>query len=160
VYSNESRDRIGTADAHGYLYDHGELTRMDAPGAVHTFLFDINDHGQILGVGTDAANAAGFGFIRDRRGGYTRLPDAPGALTTLPLGFNNRGQVVGIYVDGEGAEHGYLLDRGRFTTIDVPGAAVTDAFGINDHGQIVGAFSDSPPPAAPDAMAASPGAMP
>jgi uncharacterized membrane protein len=160
VYSNESRDRVGTADAHGYLYDHGELTRIDAPGAVHTFLFDINDRGQILGVGTDAENAAGFGFIRDRRGGYTQLPDAPGALTTLPLGFNNRGQIVGIYVDGDGAEHAYLLDRGRFTTIDVPGAATTDAFGINDHGQIVGAFSDSPPPSAPDAMAAIPATMP
>jgi uncharacterized membrane protein len=151
-YSNESRDRIGTADAHGFLFDDGELTRIDAPGSALTFLFDINDRGQILGVGANADNTAGFGFIRDRRGAYTRLPDVPGSVTTIPLGLSNRGQVVGFYLDGGGAQHGYLLDRGQFTTIDVPGAAATDAFGINDRGQIVGAFSNTPPPSAPSPM--------
>jgi uncharacterized membrane protein len=152
VYSNESRDRVGTADAHGFLYDHGQLTRIDAPGAALTFLFDINDRGEILGVGTNAENRAGFGFVRDSRGNYTRLPDVPGALTTLPSGFNNRGQVVGFYVDGNGAQHGYLLEQGRFTTIDVPGAVATDAFGINDRGQIVGAFGTAPAPGAQGTM--------
>jgi uncharacterized membrane protein len=152
VYSNESRDRVGTADAHGFLLDDGELTRIDAPDAALTFLFDINDRGQILGVGTNADNTTGFGFIRDRRGAYTRLPDVPGAETTFPLGLNNRGQVVGFYLDGDGTQHGYLLDRGRFTTIDVPGATATDAFGINDRGQIVGAFSTTPPPPASSSM--------
>ena len=156
VYSNESRDRVGSADAHGFLFDHGELTRIDAPGAALTFLFDINDRGQVLGVGTDADNTTGFGFVRDSRGNYTRLPDVPGALTTIPLGFNNRGQIVGLYVDGDGAQHGYLLEQGRFTTIDVPGAVATDAFGINDRGQIVGAFSNVPVPPATSAMVPNP----
>jgi uncharacterized membrane protein len=156
VYSNESRDRVGTADAHGFLLDDGELTRIDAPDAALTFLFDINDRGQILGVGTNADNTTGFGFIRDRRGAYTRLPDVPGAETTFPLGLNNRAQVVGFYLDGDGTQHGYLLDRGRFTTIDVPGATATDAFGINDRGQIVGAFSTTPPPPASSSMDTGP----
>jgi uncharacterized membrane protein len=160
MYSNESRDRVGTADAHGFLLDDGELERIDAPGAALTFLFDINDRGQILGVGTNADNTAGFGFIRDRGGAYKRLPDVPGALTTIPLGLNNRGQVVGVYLDGDGTQHGYLLDRGQSTTIDVPGAAATDAFGINDRGQIVGAFSNIPPPSALSPMDAGPAAMP
>jgi uncharacterized membrane protein len=160
VYSNQSRDRVGTADAHGFLLDDGELERIDAPGAALTFLFDINDRGQILGVGANADNTAGFGFIRDRGGAYTRLPDVPGALTTIPLGLNNRGQVVGVYLGGDGTQHGYLLDRGQFTTIDVPGAAATDAFGINDRGQIVGAFSNTPPPSALSPMDAGPAAMP
>ena len=155
VYSNESRDRIGTADAHGVLLDRGELVRIDAPGAARTFLFDINDRGEILGVGTNADNTAGFGFVRDRRGRYTRLPDAPGAVLTLPQGFNNRGQIVGLYFDGDGDQHGYLWDRGRFRTIDVPGAAATDAFGINDHGQIVGSYSTAPVPTAPSATTAA-----
>ena len=159
-YSNESRDRVGTADAHGFLWDDGELIRIDAPGAALTFLFDINDRGQILGFGANADNTAGFGFIRDRQGAYTRLPDVPGALTTIPFGLNDRGQVVGFYLDGNGTQHGYLLDRGRFTTIDVPGAAYTDAFGINDHGQIVGAFSTTPPPSTLSPMEAGPPATP
>jgi uncharacterized membrane protein len=160
VYSNESRDRIGTADAHGFLLDDGELTRIDAPGAALTFLFDINDRGQILGVGANADNTAGFGFIRDRQGAYTHLPDVRGARTTIPLGLNDRGEVVGSYLDGNGTEHGYLLDRGQFTTIDVPGATYTDAFGINDHGQIVGAFSTTPPPSVSSPMNAGPVATP
>jgi uncharacterized membrane protein len=45
--------------------------------------------------------------------------------------------VVGGYTGPDGTVHGYLWDRGRFTTIDVPGA-VTTAQGINDLGQIVG----------------------
>jgi uncharacterized membrane protein len=154
VYSNESRDRIGTADAHGFLLDDGELVRIDAPRAALTFLFDINDRGQILGVGANADNTDGFGFVRDRRGHYTRLPDVPGALGTFPQGFNNRGQIVGFYFDGDGDQHGYLLEGGRFTTIDVPGAAATDAFGINDRGQIVGAYSTAPVPTAPNTMTA------
>jgi uncharacterized membrane protein len=160
VYSDESRDRVGTADAHGFLFDHGELTRIDAPGAALTFLFDINDRGQILGVGTNAENTTGFGFVRDSRGNYTRLPDVPGARTTIPLGFNNRGQIVGFSVDGAGTQHGYLLEQGRFTTIDVPGAVATDAFGINDRGQIVGAFSNVPVPQATSAMVPNPAPIP
>ena len=85
VYSNESRDRVGTADAHGFLLDDGELERIDAPGAALTFLFDINDRGQILGVGTDADNTAGFGFIRDRRGAHMCCPTSA-APDDHPLG--------------------------------------------------------------------------
>jgi uncharacterized membrane protein len=155
-YSNESRDRIGTADAHGFLLDGGEFTRIDAPGAALTFLFDINDRGQILGVGTNAENTAGFGFVRDQRGHYKRLPDVPGARLTLPQGFNNRGQIVGLYFDSDGEQHGYLLERGRFTTIDVPGTAATDAFGINDRGQIVGGYSTGPVPTTSSAMPTEP----
>jgi hypothetical protein len=48
---------------------------------------------------------------------------------------------------------GFLLDRGRYSTIEVPGATVeTGAGGLNDRGQITGAYNNpdpapSPPPA-------------
>jgi hypothetical protein len=38
-----------------------------------------------------------------------------------------------------GGCHGYLLDKGRFTTIDVPGEP-THALGLNDRGQVVGLY--------------------
>jgi hypothetical protein len=62
---------------------------------------------------TNADNTTGFGFVRDARGHYRRLPDVPGALVTLPQGLNNRGQIVGLYIDADGNQHGYLLERGR-----------------------------------------------
>jgi probable HAF family extracellular repeat protein len=62
---------------------------------------------------------------------------------TSANGINNQDQIVGVYVDADGAEHGFLLSRGTFTTIDVPNSVTTDAFGINDRGQIVGLFVDT-----------------
>jgi uncharacterized membrane protein len=46
--------------------------------------------------------------------------------------------VVGEYQDAAGWYHGFLWQRGRFTTVDLPGAAATSATAINDRGQIVG----------------------
>jgi uncharacterized membrane protein len=40
-----------------------------------------------------------------------------------------------------GGQHGFLLSKGVFTTIDVPGASGTVAFGINPGGDIVGFFA-------------------
>jgi uncharacterized membrane protein len=51
--------------------------------------------------------------------------------------INARGQIMGDYEDARGGCHGYLLDNGRFTTIDVPGEP-TQALGLNDRGQVVG----------------------
>jgi len=49
---------------------------------------------------------------------------------------------VGLSVDVSGTQHGFLLDKGSFATIDVPGAMSTSALAINAHGQIVGGFTD------------------
>jgi uncharacterized membrane protein len=68
--------------------------------------------------------------------------DVPGASATAAWGINAAGRIVGLYVDNDGAEHGFLLDKGTFTTIDVPGASATAAFGINAAGRIVGAYDD------------------
>jgi len=40
-------------------------------------------------------------------------------------------------------EHGFLLDKGIFATIDVPGAMSTSALAMNARGQIVGSFTDA-----------------
>jgi len=41
-----------------------------------------------------------------------------------------------------GIAHGFLVDKGTFTTIDVPGALFTQPLGINPAGTIVGLYSD------------------
>ena len=45
--------------------------------------------------------------------------------------------------DVPGTLHGFLFDKGNFTTIDVPGATTTAASGINGFRQIVGLFTDA-----------------
>ena len=61
----------------------------------------------------------------------------------MALDINDRGQIVGTYGDAKDTTHGFLLDRGVFTTIDPPGASFTEAVGINDRGQIVGPYLDA-----------------
>jgi hypothetical protein len=70
------------------------------------------------------------------------------ALRTAPQGISAAGEMVGGFTDAVGAQHGFLLSRGRFTSIDVPGSLVgragtlpTTADGINPAGDIVGQFT-------------------
>jgi hypothetical protein len=49
---------------------------------------------------------------------------------------------VGEYLDRRDAGRRFLLERGRFTTINVPGAKATNAQKINNRGQIVGVAGD------------------
>ena len=55
---------------------------------------------------------------------------------------DDRGQVVGEYLDAAGRYHGYVWQRGRFTTIEVPDAAGTSALDINNRGQVTGLTGD------------------
>lgn len=74
----------------------------------------------------------------------------PGAIArqTTPQGINPGGDTVGFYFDAVGAQHGFLLSGGEFTTIDVPGELVgatgvlpTSPRGISPSRDIVGAFT-------------------
>ena len=64
--------------------------------------------------------------------------DVPGAISTICLDINNAGAVIGYYTDPSGAEHGFLLRDGAFSTINFAYDTSTYPWGINDLGQIVG----------------------
>ena len=55
-------------------------------------------------------------------------------LETQPFGNNDRGQIVGGYDTPGFVARGFLLDRGRYTTIDFPGASRSFATRINARG--------------------------
>jgi probable HAF family extracellular repeat protein len=60
-----------------------------------------------------------------------------GASTTIPMGGATG-------TAPRSPTPGFLLDRGRYTTIEVPGATVeTGAGGINNRGQVVGQYQDA-----------------
>ena len=67
----------------------------------------------------------------------------PGARGTLAFNISAQGDIVGVYNDSSGNGHGFLLSKGKFTTIDVPGAVYTEADSINVQGDIVGTYADS-----------------
>jgi probable HAF family extracellular repeat protein len=131
----------------GYLRDRkGAFTSFEFPGAKLTIVFDINNHGQMVGTYVDAAGSTPGGFTHGfllEDGIFTTI-DFPGPSETEILGINDRGQMVGTYIDAQGIIHGFLFSDGVFTTIDSPDAAMeTVLFGINDRGQILGGFVDA-----------------
>lgn len=63
------------------------------------------------------------------------------ALQTIASGINPGGDIVGAYVDAVGGQHGFLLNRGQFTSIDFPGALATSANGISPSGDVVGNYT-------------------
>jgi probable HAF family extracellular repeat protein len=73
-------------------------------------------------------------------GTFTTL-DFPDSTGTQALGLNNKGQVVGFYTDSAGANHGFVYQNGKFSSVDDPkGVGQTTVNGINDKGQLVGFF--------------------
>ena len=50
------------------------------------------------------------------------------------------GVISGVYISQDGRSHGFLLDRGEFTSIDFPGAIFTSAQGTNPAGDVVGLY--------------------
>jgi hypothetical protein len=64
----------------------------------------------VLALAND--NAAGFTFT---------TIDPPGSLSTFAFGIDFQGDILGNYTASDGFDHGFLFQRGAFTTIDVPG---------------------------------------
>ena len=68
----------------------------------------------------------------------------PGGVApqTSVRGINSRGDMVGFYTDSTARQHGFLLQDGRYSTIDFPlsGVRATIANGINPQGEVVGQF--------------------
>jgi probable HAF family extracellular repeat protein len=137
--------------ARGFILERGKVTTIRVSGAVQTGVAGINDQGQVVGVYSDADRRS-HGFMWSK-GRFTFF-DVPGAADTEPTDINDRGDIVGIYTDDPADDpaiapdgvHGFLLDNGRYTTIDAPGVPITVPFGINDRGQIVGLTQPVPGP--------------
>jgi probable HAF family extracellular repeat protein len=141
-----------------FVLDKGRYTGVDSPGEVtNDLIVRINNRGQIAGgyIQDYTEDPPGVpqgryrGFLRDRRGRFTRI-DVAGAAGTTAYDLNDAGVVVGIYsptnpIPAVAADaRGFLRDRrGRYTTIRVPGATQVFARGINNRGQVVGEYRDT-----------------
>ena len=116
----------------------------DADGTF-TFLFDINDRGDIVGAYNAAPDRHRSGFLRTEDGEFTRI-DFPRSFRTHADAINRSGDIVGWYARVPGEIHGYLRTKdGEFSQIDFLGATDTRStdtrpVGINSRGDIVGFY--------------------
>jgi len=69
--------------------------------------------------------------------------DYPNANNTQLTAISASGDIVGLYVSSDGAQHGLLYSKGKFTSIDYPGAATTVVTSINARGDMVGVYVDT-----------------
>lgn len=135
---------LATGAAHAaYLYR--EVVR---PGASTTALWDINNHGLMVGYSvagsapTDHASA----FIYDGSS-FTGLAGPAGAISSAALGISDSGVVVGSYSSSTttgpggsvvlGPSAGFIYQAGAYTTLTVAGATETWLRGISPDGRYV-----------------------
>jgi uncharacterized membrane protein/pimeloyl-ACP methyl ester carboxylesterase len=117
------------------------LKTVDFPGDAFTFVYGINNPGQVVGgYNTQLSGGHDHGYLLS--GSQMTTIDYPGATDTDLSGINDSGQIVGEYlVDGSGVgSKGFLLSGGQFTVISYPNAQFTSPVAINNAGQVVGYY--------------------
>ena len=128
---------------HGFVETSGILTNIDNPvGAPNTtILYDINDHGEMVGAYQDASIPATITPSTTDGVSFHNF-DYPGATGTIAAGIDLAGDIVGEWEDASMVDHGFLL-KGARSSRQTPRARQTTAIGINDSGAISGYFTDA-----------------
>ncbi len=107
---------VDAQGTHGFSKDGDTWTRLEAPEAVDTQPFGINDLGQIVGL------ANGQTFVYES-GTFTAVVHPEGSVTQA-TGITNAGELVGRYFDAQGVDHGFIA-RPVPSTSDLSGLRTT-----------------------------------
>jgi hypothetical protein len=124
----------------------GQFNTVDFPGSIFNQLLGANDKGQASGYYSMSQNNStpDTPYVYDEQGQVFQVIVIPGATGgAQATGINNSQQVSGFYIDGNGVNHGFLLNFGQLVTLDAPGSIFTQALGLNNNGQVVGQYMDS-----------------
>ncbi|MBI3475019.1 MAG: hypothetical protein HY010_04755 [Acidobacteria bacterium] len=113
---------------------------IDYPGATATFVYGINNAGDMVGAYIDDGEGT-HGFLLSH-GLFTTI-DFPDSSLSVASGINNHGDIAGQYNDWEGHGHGFVLSGGEFTTVDIGPGYQTFPTAIDDFGDLVGFCTDS-----------------
>ncbi|MGH8095409.1 MAG: hypothetical protein ACREIF_18400 [Chthoniobacterales bacterium] len=128
---------------HGLFVNHGFYIQYNAPGAINTFVLQVNNAGDFCGAFDDSTG---------RRNAFVSLGGTFEPYTFTPSGtveanaLNASDQIVGEYYDAPPATtfHGYFRDSNGTLTypIDYPGSTSTILLSLNDKGISVGRYLD------------------
>lgn len=130
-----------------FVYRNGEYTYFEHPGAVETWFWGLNDHGDVSGFWLGSTGSY-QGFVLTRNGEILPvLPPVPGAYRVLTRPINDRGEVYGTYRTDDTSEGGFefIMDvfKGTFTPIvKSPEDGLAVIGGMNNRGTVVGVGTD------------------
>ena len=128
----------GFGSANGFEQSGTKFRNVTPPGGKGIVTANaINNFGEIVGWSYD-----NDGFLY-QHGRYRTISVPNSYLSTEALGINDSGMVVGWYLGCAPTctEHGFVLMKGKYLSLDYPGAMQTYAYGINNAGQIVGSYT-------------------
>lgn len=136
-------DNLFWLNNHGWIYERGQYTFFDAPGAspdsYGTLVSSANNRGDVAGDYYDSDGGV-HGYVRYGQDGRIETIDVPFGVpgTTSAMAISNQGTIVGSYLGDDGRRHGFILRNGEYTVFDAPGAANTALSAINDRGDLAG----------------------
>jgi uncharacterized membrane protein len=128
----------GGGTMHGYVYQNGSYESLPVTGTMHN---GITRDGRII-VGVWWPTPTEFHAYKVENGVYALLDLPSYAVLSDARDVNSSGEIVGYFIDSSNKNHGFLLNKHGFSTIDFPGANVvfTRALGINPEGDVVGVY--------------------
>lgn len=122
---------------HGYSY-----RTLDYPGASQTIFWGLDDFGRLAGQYTlpgGVAHAMTWGH-----GQFEALaPERLGTWFSAAGGPTDTGTTFGGYADASGLQHGFVIRRGHFETIDFPGHRNSNVDAVDLAGTILGVYWDA-----------------
>jgi probable HAF family extracellular repeat protein len=146
---NDAGDIVGTYQrpgesggiaAHGFLLTRrGGLLAVDYPGHLNTIAQRILNDGTILGCYHDTDTMGTMHGMMFQRG-FSAMDMG----MSMNNGATPDGQyVTGFFMDTDGRNKAYVVDQGKFSSLEVPGALGTNAWDINPSRVIAGVFTDA-----------------
>jgi len=127
-----------------FLLENGVFSEFSIAGAVSTYIFGLNNAGDLCGHSEAESGSTGFVDVAGTITSFS-VPD-PIESGTKAYGINNLGLAAGYYDNIFGQQFGFARKpTGHFVYPIRAGSskANTVLFGINDRGMIVGQYTDA-----------------
>ena len=110
------------------------LKHVNPPQATYSYVFGLNNKGQMVGSWESTGQLQGFIFD----GFHYKTITAPKSTVTEALGINDSGTVVGDFFGNDQVTHGFVLTHGKFKQYDAGSGVFTWITGVNNAGSFVG----------------------